>query len=303
MSRRCECGSEMDAYDWSCKACGKSSKVRAEYLVGKDILPEPPVDLWAAQDRYMNSQKKKKSRKVRTPKVKIHSSNPKSGIYNFTTVFLLAVASLAVIVFRSPLAANYKLLPYSILALTLLVTVLGLRSDQFFHQITMKPTEISRNKEYFRLISSGFGHIDAGHFLLNSFVLYSFGPYLMKFFIDTYGENAPLAFLSFYVSAIICSDIPDLIRHRKNSQYSAIGASGAIAAVIAGVAIADPTLKFQLLFLPPQTAVPGIVFAFGYLAISLYLDYRGTGRVAHLAHAAGTIYGLAVIAMIRFILI
>ena len=120
----------------------------------------------------------------------------------------------------------------------------------------------------------------------------------MEFLDDAYGINAPIAFLLIYLSAIILADIPDLIRHRNNSGYTAVGASGAISTVVAGAAISDPDLEVSLLFLPPEIAVPGIVYAFGFLAVSLYLDYRGTGRIAHLAHAAGTLYGLIIVTLI-----
>jgi membrane associated rhomboid family serine protease len=87
------------------------------------------------------------------------------------------------------------------------------------------------------------------------------------------------------------------MRHKNNPSYTAVGASGAISAVLAGAAISNPTLPIGHPLLP-EFAVPGVVFVFGYLFISLYLGYRGSGRVAHLAHAAGTIYGVAVVAII-----
>ena len=297
VERNCECGALIGAYDLSCKACGKGFKVRDEYLVGKDILPEPPVDLWAAQDRYKQSKKKGWKRKPRAKRNVTSASSPSTGIYNFTTFFLSAIAILAVVVFQEPLTENTWLLPIVIFAFTLVFSFIALRNNRFFEKILMNPYHISRNREYYRLLSSGFGHIDAGHFLLNSFVLYSFSGYLMDFLVRAYGLNAPLAFILIYLSAIVFAGLPDLIRHKNNPSYTAVGASGAISAVVGGVAISNPTLPISLIFLP-QIAVPAVVFVFGYLFISLYLDYRGTGRVAHLAHAAGTVYGIAVVALI-----
>jgi membrane associated rhomboid family serine protease len=298
VERYCECGALIGAYDLRCKACGKGFKVRDEYLVGKDILPEPPVDLWAAQARYEQSKKKRWKRKPRSLRKVASASSPSRGIYNFTTLLLSAIAIIAVIVLREPLTEDLKLLPYAIIGVTLVISFVALRNHKFFEKILMNPYHISRNREYYRLLSSGFGHIDTGHFLLNSLGLYFFGEYLMKFLVDAYGLNAPLAFILIYLSAIVIADIPDLIRHKNNPSYTAVGASGAISAVVAGAAISDPNLQVSLLFLPPEIAVPGIVYAFGYLFISLYLDYRGRGRVAHLAHAAGTVYGVAAVALI-----
>lgn len=300
IERKCECGSVMGTYDLSCKSCGKSFKVRDEYLVGKDILPEPPVDLWAAQDRYKESKKTKKRwvTKVRGSEITTAPASSSSGVYNFVTALLLAIAFLAVIVLREQLITEYNALPFAIIAITLLISIVGLRNDRFFEKILMNPYWVTRNREYYRLLSSGFAHINTGHFFFNALGLYFFGPYLMEFLDDAYGINAPIAFLLIYLSAIVLADIPDLIRHRNNSGYTAVGASGAISAVVAGAAISDPDLEVSLLFLPPEIAVPGIVYAFGFLAVSLYLDYRGTGRIAHLAHAAGTVYGLIIVTLI-----
>jgi membrane associated rhomboid family serine protease len=298
VERNCECGALIGAYDLSCKACGKGFKVRDEYLVGKDILPEPPVDLWAAQERYKQAKKKGWKRKPRSSRNVTSASSPSTGIYNFTTLLLSAIAILAVFVLREPLTQNLKLLPNAIIAVTLVISFIALRNNRFFEKILMNPYHISRNREYYRLFSSGFGHINAGHFLLNSFVLYGFGEYLMDFLVSAYGLNAPLAFILIYLSAIAIAGLPDLIRHKNNPGYTAVGASGAISAVLAGAAISNPTLPIGLAFLPREFAVPGVVFVFGYLFISLYLGYRGSGRVAHLAHAAGTIYGVVVVALI-----
>ena len=297
VERNCECGALIGAYDLSCKACGKGFKVRDEYLVGKDILPEPPVDLWAAQERYKQSKKKGWKRKPRAKRNVTSASSPSTGIYNFTTFLLSVIAILAVFVLREPLIDYPKRLPIVIIAFTLVFSFIALRNNRFFEKILMNPYYISRNREYYRLLSSGFGHIDAGHFLLNSFVLYSFGGYLMDFLVRAYGLNAPLAFILIYLSAIVFAGLPDLIRHKNNPSYTAVGASGAISAVVAGVAISNPNLPISYALFP-QIAVPAVVFVFGYLFISLYLDYRGTGRVAHLAHAAGTVYGIAVVALI-----
>ncbi|MCX6443348.1 MAG: rhomboid family intramembrane serine protease [Actinobacteria bacterium] len=309
VERKCDCGAMMGAYDLGCKICGKSFKVRDEFLVGKDILPEPPVGLWAAQQREAASKKKSWTRKPAprptTPRNNRSTSRGSTSIstkYNFSTILLLALSVIAVILFREPLTAQIEALPYSILAVTLLISFIALRNSDFFGKIVMSPTHVFHNKEYYRLISSGFGHINAGHFILNAIGLINFGPFLMEFLrgAEAFGANAPLAFLLIYLSAIVVADLPDLIRHKHNPEYSSVGASGAIAAVVAGAAISDPNLEVILFFIP-GLALPGFVYAIGYLAISIYLDYRGNGRVAHLAHAAGTIYGLAVVAIISSI--
>jgi len=300
VERKCDCGAMMGAYDLGCKICGKSYKVRDEFLVGKDILPEPPVDLWAAQQREAQSKRKSRTYKPAPRRAPSRSSSSTNLAFSLSIFFLLTTLVLFVILFREPLTTTTWVLPFAILAITLLISFIALLSRSFFENIVMSPSQVLHNREYYRLISSGFGHINAGHFILNAITLVFFGPPLMDFLIDAYYLNAPRVFLLIYISAIVVADLPDLIRHRHNPGYTSVGASGAIAAVVAGAAISDPNLEVLLFFIP-GLAVPGVVYALGYLAISLYFDYRGNGRVAHLAHAAGTVYGLIVVVSISAI--
>ena len=298
VERKCECGAMMGAYDLGCKICGKSYKVRDEFLVGKDILPEPPVGLWAAQQREAQSKKKSRARNPRVPQTSARSSSLTNINFTVSIFLLLTALILFVILFREPLTNNAWALPSTILAITLLISFIALLSNRFFENIVMSPSQVVHNREYYRLISSGFGHINVGHFMLNAITLIGFGPPLMEFLVDAadaYDLNAPLVFLLIYISAIVIADLPDLIRHRNNSGYTSVGASGAISAVVAGAAVTSPNFTVG-------PGIPGVVYALGYLAISIYLDYRGNGRVAHLAHAAGTVYGLILVVSISAIL-
>ena len=297
VERKCECGAMIGAYDLGCKICGKSYKVRDEFLVGKDILPEPPVGLWAAQQREAQSKRKNRSYKPAARRAPSRSSSSTNLAFSISIFLLLTTLILFVILFREPLTTTASFLPFTILVITLLISFIALLSSSFFENIVMNPSRVVHNREYYRLISSGFGHINVGHFMLNAISLIFFGPPLMDFLVVAYDQNAPLVFLLIYISAIVIADLPDLIRHRHNPGYSSVGASGAISAVVAGAAISDPNLEVLLFFIP-GLAVPGVVYALGYLAISIYFDYRGNGRVAHLAHAAGTVYGLILVVLI-----
>ena len=215
VERKCDCGAMIGAYDLGCKICGKSYKVRDEFLVGKDILPEPPVGMWAAQQREAESKKKSWTRKS-TPRSATPRNNPStsrgststSTKYNLSTILLLIVSFIAVILFREPLTGQIEALPYAILAVTLLISFIALRNSDFFEKIVMSPSHVFHNREYYRLISSGFGHVNSGHFILNAIGLINFGPWLMDFLIKAYDVNAPLVFLLIYISAVAIADLP-----------------------------------------------------------------------------------------------
>ena len=104
VERNCECGTLISAYDLSCRACGKGFKVRDEYLVGKDILPEPPVDLWAAQARYAESKKKRWKRKPRSSRNVTSASSPSGNIKNPSSflfnIFVISISSFFIFYLR-----------------------------------------------------------------------------------------------------------------------------------------------------------------------------------------------------------
>ncbi len=313
VSRNCECGGVIPAYSLACASCGRSFKVRDEYLVGKDILPEPPVDMWARDlqnpkpSRKMN-KKRKKIRLYSTEAEPLEadsgdqlSPNPHRTSYNIFVGFFLVTILLFVPYFRTQLIVDPRILPYSIIGLTTLISIQAIRKPFFYQNLLLIPNLVLSKNEFYRLITSGFAHVNGTHLLLNSLAIFFFGPPLMQFLIEIYGKQAPLQFIIFYVLAICAADFPDLLRHRNNLEYSSVGASGATSAIVAAAAVADPGLQITFLFAPTTgdvPSIPGIVYAVGFLLISLFFSFKKHSGIAHLAHATGTIVGFAVIGLI-----
>ena len=226
------------------------------------------------------------------------SANSKSRPYSVTVLGLLIVACYGAYYFPQTLIADSTALPIGIAVVSSLISLIAFAKPKFYSKILFIPTRILRSKEIYRIITSGFGHVNFMHLIFNMYALISFGPFLMGYFIYKYAELAPLVFLVFYLSAIIAADLPDLIRNRKKSGFSSVGASGAISAVIAGAVLAEPNMQVTLIFLPPSTAIPGFLYIVIFIIISLYLDYKSIGKIAHVAHVSGTLYGLAILNLI-----
>jgi membrane associated rhomboid family serine protease len=93
-----------------------------------------------------------------------------------------------------------------------------------------------------------------------------------------------------YLTALAAASLPDYLKHKDNYHFRSLGASGAVSAVIFASIVILPTVKIGLIFLP--IGIPGYIFAVLYLAISYYLDKRGSGNINHGAHMWGAIYGL-----------
>lgn len=313
VDRSCECGAVIPAYVLGCQACGRKYRVRDEFLVGQEILPEPPVGMWARDIELSKNKRRKfgkfkiknkdnREKRVFEAEMVDHlDPNPNKHSYNIFVGFFLIVILLLVPYFRTQLISDSRILPYSILGLTTLVTIQAIRVPSFYKNLLLVPFLVFRHREIYRLVTSGFAHINGTHLLLNGIAIFSFGPSLMQFFIDVYGNSAPMYFVVFYFLSVGIADFPDLIRHRNNLEYSSVGASGATSAIVAAAAVADPGMQVTIAFATSTgeaPSIPGIVYAAGFLLISLYLSLKGRSGVAHLAHATGIIFGFVAMALV-----
>lgn len=176
-----------------------------------------------------------------------------------------------------------------ILALTCLVSLIGLFvSSQLVRHSLFRPYWLVRRAQYITLISSGFVHADLGHLLFNSITLYSFG-FLLERHIGT------SQFLVLYFSGLVVGNAGTYVKHRADPNYSSLGASGAILAVLFASIVYFP---YQRLFIIPiPLPIPAPLFALGYLAYSYYSARQSRGNINHDAHISGALTGLVFVAV------
>lgn len=175
-----------------------------------------------------------------------------------------------------------------LIGITALISYQAFNNRELFYKSAFHPASIKEFGQYFRFLSSGFIHADWGHLAINMYVLYLFGDILEQIFTQMIFSPATgrVVFLVFYLSAIVVSDIPSYFKHKDNSGYSAVGASGATSALVMAYILFDPWNWF---IFPP---VPGVVLAVGYLWYSSYMSKRGSDLIAHDAHLWGAVYGI-----------
>jgi membrane associated rhomboid family serine protease len=157
-------------------------------------------------------------------------------------------------------------------------------------RFVMNPYQITRRGQYYRLLTSGFLHADWGHLFFNMFSLYIFGRFIEQVFDMLFGANGPIYLVGFYLIAIVVSDIPSYLKHRTDSNYNSLGASGGVAAIIFATIIISPLTKLYLFIIP--IGIPGFIFGPLYLAYSYYEAQRGRGNVNHDAHIYGALFGV-----------
>jgi membrane associated rhomboid family serine protease len=129
------------------------------------------------------------------------------------------------------------------------------------------------------------------HLIINMFVLWSFGRYIEYFAMTKITENYKLYLGLLYFGAMFVSCMPSWIKQRNNPSYNSVGASGSVSAVLFATIMFIP-MEGMMVF-PVPVPIPAFLFAILYLAYSFYMSKRGGDHIAHDAHIAGAVYGVA----------
>lgn len=177
-----------------------------------------------------------------------------------------------------------------IILLTSAISIPAFSNRAFFDKMKFNAFIIKENKQWYRFISYGLIHADWMHLLINMFVLYSFGEQVEMMFIYIFGLKGTILFLILYVSAIFISAYPSYEKHKNNSWYNAVGASGAVSAILFSSILLLPSSNIYLLFIP--SPIPAVIFGILYLIYSAYMAKKAVDNIGHDAHFWGAIYGL-----------
>lgn len=173
-----------------------------------------------------------------------------------------------------------------IIIATCLISFLCFNNNDSKMKLIFHPYTIKRNpSQWLRFVTGGFIHADFLHLMFNMFALYSFGNFLeTSFFIEEFGLYYKMVYILFYLSAIVIADIYTYFKHKNNSNYYSLGASGAVSAVVYACIVVEPNLILM--------GMPGWLYGFLYLGFSSYASKKNIGNIAHDAHIWGAIYGL-----------
>ncbi|MGQ8335866.1 rhomboid family intramembrane serine protease [Sunxiuqinia sp. A32] len=175
-----------------------------------------------------------------------------------------------------------------LIIITAFISIAAFNRHDLMEKLQFNASKVYHKKEYYRLISHGFVHANWEHLIVNMIVLYSFGSAIEYYFKDTFGRPSNAYYLLLYFGGMIVSNLYALYKHRNNFYYNAVGASGAVSAILFAAIFFDPWNKIYFFGLFP---IPGIVFAILYLAYSYYMSRKENDNVAHDAHFLGAIFG------------
>jgi len=135
-------------------------------------------------------------------------------------------------------------------------------------------------------VTAIFSHAGFAHIVINSIVLYFFGPIVER-------RIGTRAFVALFLGAGIVAGLAQIGTAMAMGTPSAVlGASGAIMAILGVLTVLNPHLRVYLYFVLP---LPLWLLTIGFAAYSVFVVLGGgigAGHVANLAHLTGLGIGL-----------
>lgn len=167
-----------------------------------------------------------------------------------------------------------------IIVANVLMSYKGFNDIAFFRKFEFHVGSI-RSGEQFRMISSGFLHVDMAHLVFNMLTLYFFAPVV-------YSYLGGFSLLLIYFGSLIFGSLLTMLFHKNDYNYRAVGASGAVTGVLYSAILLRPDMMLGLFFIIP---IPAYLFGILYLLYSIYGMRAKNDNIGHTAHFGGAMGG------------
>lgn len=170
-----------------------------------------------------------------------------------------------------------------LIATNVLVSYKGFKSTEFFSRYDFEVEKVLLYKQYYRIITSAFLHVNWMHLIFNMISLFLFSGSLAAIL-------NPFSYLLIYFGSIIAGDVLALVIHKKDGAYSSVGASGAISGLIFAAIALSPGFNIGLFFIP--LGIPGWILGLAFVLYSIYGIRSRKTNVGHESHLGGAIAGM-----------
>ncbi|MBD1367523.1 rhomboid family intramembrane serine protease [Mucilaginibacter sp. ZT4R22] len=172
-----------------------------------------------------------------------------------------------------------------IFVLTLGTSLLAFSNQNIYAKFILNPYEVSRGYRVYTIITSGLIHADWNHLFFN----------MLSYYFFAFQLEAVLGHWQFgvlYLATMILADLPSIYKHKEDSWYNTLGASGAISAVIFSAILFNPKGQMGLIFLPFM--IPAWIFGILYLVYCHFASKHARDNINHDAHLFGALSGILI---------
>lgn len=170
------------------------------------------------------------------------------------------------------------ILGFILIVINVIVSYQGFNNQTFFDGYKFEVDAILKRKDYKRLITSGFLHVNWQHLVFNMFSLYMFSDSVEL----VLGGGK---FLLVYVTSLLGGNLLSLFVHKHHGDYSAVGASGAISGIIFAAIALQPSMSVFFY-------LPGWLYGILFVAVSIYGIKSQKDNIGHEAHLGGALVGM-----------
>jgi len=178
----------------------------------------------------------------------------------------------------------------AIIIITVIISIYALYNQEAFGRLKFNAYAIRHHGEGWRFFTYGLIHADWVHLFINMFVLYSFGKAVIDAYHFYFDLKGYMFYLLLYVGGIVFSVLFDFGKHKDDMYYNAVGASGAVSAVLFASILLYPTGTVMLFPIP--FPLPSVLFGAFYLIYSAVMARRAKDNIGHNAHFWGAVFGI-----------
>jgi len=182
------------------------------------------------------------------------------------------------------------IISFILILANVIVSYRGFKDSLFYNKYKFRVDAVRLYKEYHRLVTSGFLHVNRMHLIFNMVALFFFSGSLELYL-------GPVKFLLIYFLSLVGGDLLSLFIHRNDGDYDSVGASAGVNGVIFASIALFPGMHIGLLFIP--IGIPGWLFGLVIVLYSIYGIRSRKNNIGHDAHWGGAWVGLVVAIIIQ----
>ncbi len=170
-----------------------------------------------------------------------------------------------------------------LIGINILVSLRAFNNRAFFNKLSLHVAPILENREWSRLLTSGFVHVNGRHLFFNMLSLVFFAGAVEQAIGSWY-------FGLLYFVSLLGGNILSLFIHRRNGAYRAVGASGAVSGIVFAAIAVFPGMDLFFIFVP--IPIPAWLFGVAFILYSIYGIRKQNDGIGHEAHMGGAVCGV-----------